>query len=105
LPHFFFHLFDEKGEVEIARKLASLLSPTPGSVIFGAQFGAKEKGWHPEPLSASGTMFWHSTESWKAVWCEEVFKEGTVDVEVGMKPFPFKDTGAEYVLWWSVKRL
>lgn len=32
----FFHLFDEAKQLQAARQLASLFSPLPGSVLFGA---------------------------------------------------------------------
>ncbi|KIK62618.1 hypothetical protein GYMLUDRAFT_72806 [Collybiopsis luxurians FD-317 M1] len=39
----FFHLFNEQQQEGIARALAGLLSPEPGSVIIGAQGGSSKK--------------------------------------------------------------
>ena len=39
-----FHLFSEAGQLRLARALAGLLSPLPGSIIAGWHSGAKEKG-------------------------------------------------------------
>ena len=62
----FFHLFDEEKQLQLARKLAGLLSPEPGSVIMGAHGGRPEKGLRTEvmrPNSHGITMFCHSPES------------------------------------------
>ncbi len=40
----FFHLFGEEAQYELAKKLAGLLSPKQGSVIFGSHQGLKESG-------------------------------------------------------------
>ena len=58
----FLHLFDEAGQAHIARALAGLLSPEPGSMIFGVQ-GALEKRGQFKPTGSEFTMFCHSPES------------------------------------------
>lgn len=40
----FFHLFDEQGQLQLARKLASLLEPQRGSTIFGSHAGLENEG-------------------------------------------------------------
>ncbi|KAJ7750474.1 hypothetical protein DFH07DRAFT_888089 [Mycena maculata] len=76
-----FHLFFEPQQLQLARALAGLLSPVPGSVIFGAHVGRGTKGFREEALCSGGHhMFCHSPDSWKAMW-EEVFPEGTVKVD------------------------
>lgn len=68
----FFHLFDFDGQERVARLLAGLLSPLPGSMIFGSHGGMSTKAiWSP----AEGTrMHCHSPESWKELW-EGIFAE------------------------------
>ena len=59
----FMHVFDEPSQARIVRTLAGLLSPAPGSLLFGVQ-GALAQG--PGPFTPSGsdwTMFCHSPES------------------------------------------
>ena len=105
----FFHLFEEEKQLQVARRLASLLSPLPGSVIFGAHgstlvSGVRESGRFPG-LKA----FCHSPESWKVLWDEIVFEKGTVSVEVGAKLLdrgPGKGTDDKFIwMSWSVTRL
>ncbi|KAF9446768.1 hypothetical protein P691DRAFT_167687 [Macrolepiota fuliginosa MF-IS2] len=78
----FFHLYGEEKQIELAKQLASLLSPEPGSVIFGSQRG--------EPIKKTGDSLWgyspmcHSPESWKELW-DRVFKKGTVRVETELE--------------------
>ncbi|PCH33469.1 hypothetical protein WOLCODRAFT_62696 [Wolfiporia cocos MD-104 SS10] len=108
----FFHLFDEAGQLALARALAGLLAPAPGSVIFGAHGGEAEKGFRAaSSLTASSErMFCHSPESWVQLWDGEVFEKGTVKVEaflvdVGKKELPSMDRGSYMHLVWSVTRL
>ena len=109
----FFHLFDEEQQALVARKVASLLSAEPGSVIFGAHGGRAEKGLRDEIPSnpIRGTpMFCHSPETWVELWEKEVFQEGQVRVWATLKEVPRPDLvaipGAKfYLLIWSVTRL
>ncbi|KAG6842897.1 hypothetical protein H0H93_003005, partial [Arthromyces matolae] len=88
----FFHLFDEEGQLDLARRVATLLSPERGSMIFGAHGGRAEKGFRTEAVSSSGRyMFCHSPESWKALWDGPVFKKGTVKVEAVLHQVIRKD--------------
>ncbi|KAJ7142267.1 hypothetical protein C8R44DRAFT_923786, partial [Mycena epipterygia] len=83
----FFHLFDEQKQTELAHLVAGLLSPLPGSMIFGAHVAKKVKGsrlglylcsdGHPQ-------MFCHSPESWTQLW-ENVFPKGSIRVESTLK--------------------
>ena len=40
----FFHLFDEQGQEDIAKRLAALLDRRPGSLIFGTHVGSAAAG-------------------------------------------------------------
>lgn len=40
----FFHLFDEAGQLDLARRLSSLLNNRSGSTIFGNHAGLEQKG-------------------------------------------------------------
>lgn len=75
-----FHVFSTEAEqLQLARALASLLSPQPGSMIIGLQSGLSEKGVRK---GFSLDMFSHSPESWTALWDGQVFEKGTVRVDV-----------------------
>ncbi|KAI0321912.1 hypothetical protein OF83DRAFT_1050413 [Amylostereum chailletii] len=82
----FLHLFDEAGQAHLARALAGLLSPEPGSILFGVQGAQPERGPFT-PTSSDWTMFCHSLESWKELW-EGVFGPGKVKVETRMVTEP-----------------
>jgi hypothetical protein len=79
---FFFHLFSEERQLQIARNLAKLLSPVPGSMIIGVQVGAREKGIHTTDIKGTKVFnFCHSPESWKHLWEKIIFNEGEVVCE------------------------
>ncbi|EJF63373.1 hypothetical protein DICSQDRAFT_82948 [Dichomitus squalens LYAD-421 SS1] len=110
----FFHLFSYPQQHHIAQLLAGLLSPLPGSVLFGVQGGTTiQRLWTPGLDGWS--MECHSPESWRELW-EGVFAEAGAKVEVkarlrkeiggddffGMWP---GNTDPYHVLEWSVTRL
>ncbi|KAF5344030.1 hypothetical protein D9758_012874 [Tetrapyrgos nigripes] len=104
-----FHLFVESQQRVLARKIASLLSPEPGSVIFGIHNGAATPGEHANRRGES--VFWHSVESWKKLWIggegeEGVFPHGTVDVDAKLleRKLSSHETN-RWFLVWSVKRV
>ena len=106
----FFHLFVEEGQLELARRLAALLSPLPGSVIFGIHIGLQEKG--ERPVWGSGSrevrMFSHSPESWRDLWEHQVFEKCSVKVEARLRTVERVDSTGEReitLLVWSVTRL
>jgi hypothetical protein len=103
----FFHLFGEAKQLQVARQLASLLSPLPGSVIFGAHGTMLVNGIRESSLGTEA--FCHCPESWKELWDGNVFEKGTVSVEVDVK---LVDRGPgrgiqDQIIWmsWSVTRL
>ncbi|KAH9922692.1 hypothetical protein B0H21DRAFT_815090 [Amylocystis lapponica] len=103
----FFHLFDEEDQAQLARNLAGLLSPEPGSVIFGMQAGLQEKGFHVGRASERTTpTFRHSPASFAALWDGEVFEKGMVKVDVALKEAEGTARG-DTMFWieWSVTRL
>ena len=102
----FFHLFDESEQRQIAHKFASLVSPLPGSIIYGAQRGSPVKGLMNRTVIGGqpSQRFIHSPDSWKELWDGGVFEKGTVRVEAELFPL---NRGAERAQWmqWSVTRL
>ncbi|KAH9858784.1 hypothetical protein C2E23DRAFT_864612 [Lenzites betulinus] len=115
----FFHLFDEERQLKIARAMAGLLSPEPGSMILGAHGGLPQKGFRQEArvvlnLGREFPMFFHGPESWKEMWDGQVFEKGTVKVETALHVHERKDYSSLpglaagttfYLLVWSVTRL
>ncbi|PCH33468.1 hypothetical protein WOLCODRAFT_160087 [Wolfiporia cocos MD-104 SS10] len=108
----FFHVFEEAGQLQLAKSLAGLLSPEPGSVIFGAHAGLPEKGFRQRSRIADTgpLMFCHSPESWIQLWDGEIFEKFTVKVEavlveVKHERINFLEGGVWYQLVWSVTRL
>ena len=111
-----FHLFSEANQTAVARNLASLLSPEPGSMIFGVHVGRLEKGYRteappPAPGYLGNLMFCHSARSWKTLWEREIFREGTVKVDAELveqsrEDLVVLDTGVTfYQLRWCVTRI
>jgi hypothetical protein len=104
---FLFHLFDEEKQLALAKQLAALLSPEPGSIMFGLHGGLDNKGMQ---LSYSGRqMFCHSPESWIELWDGVVFRKGSVKVEamIVKRESRYDDSSARefLLLVWSVTRL
>ncbi|KAF7330378.1 hypothetical protein MVEN_02476200 [Mycena venus] len=100
-----FHLFSEDGQLQLARKLASLLVPRPGSIIFGCHGAQPTKGY---VLGSKGKqMFCHSPESWRDMWNGEVFERGSVEVSTHMVNAGkiLNETTDFHMLFWSIKRL
>ena len=111
----FFHLFPEEKQLELARRVAPLLAPAPGSVIFGAHGGLPQKGERDRRNSHGIHMFCHSPQSWKELW-EGIFAEAGAKVEVkarlrkeigGLSMFGTYPENTEHyhVLEWSVTRV
>jgi len=105
----FFHLFNEEKQLHLARALAGLLSPEPGSMIFGLHLGLAEKG---STLWEMHHLFCHSPESWAQVWDGLVFEKGMVKVQAKLvhiesKSFEGDEASTRLVpfLFWSVTRL
>lgn len=82
----FFHLFSEEKQLELAQKMAGLLSPVPGSTIFGMHVGLAEKGFSKETNRRNGELiFCHSPDSWTELWDGGIFKKGMVKVEATLR--------------------
>lgn len=100
-----FHLFGEVKQLQLARKLAGLLSPRPGSMIFGCHGAQPTKGY---TLGSRGNqMFCHSPDSWREMWDGSVFEQGSVEVHAHLKNVGkiLNPTTDFHMMFWSVKRL
>lgn len=112
LADLFFHQFTKDEQETLARALAGLLSPDPGSMIFGSHAALPEEGaW--TPTGTQMKMYCHSVESWERLWVG-IFGEGEVEVNATLKEYEespefdgtFKgNTSPLYELVWSVTRL
>ncbi|KAI0322178.1 hypothetical protein OF83DRAFT_20012 [Amylostereum chailletii] len=109
----FFHLFDEEGQFHLARAMAGLLSPEPGSMIFGQHSGLPEKGFRPSSMTGK-PVFCHGIDSWRELWDGEIFQKGSVRVESRLedadksdvkKAFGLPDETKFWWLTWKVTRL
>jgi len=104
-----YHLFSEDGQLHLSRAIAGLLSPEPGSMIFGLHIGLPEKGMRS--ALRSDPIFGHSDDSWKELWDGEVFEKGTTRVESRLIELPRENLAdlspadAVHMLLWSVTRL
>ena len=85
----FFHLFQKDEQVYAAKALASLLSPTPGSMIFGRHSSTDDNtSSKAMTISANRKMYGFNTEDWTRLWNGEIFKEGTVRVDAELRYNP-----------------
>lgn len=68
-----FHLFDYTNQLLLARRVAAMLKPVPGSIIVGRQRGNINAGEFEHRTDEKGTMFQHNEDSLIRMW-EEVGK-------------------------------
>ena len=114
----FFHLFPKDAQLRVARALAGLLSPKPGSMILGKQVGLSENEHCEEHCEVSETpestfhQRCHTSQSWLELWDGEVFPKGTVralafvtEVPEDMVSKMFPEVKSLHMLTWSVTRL
>ncbi|KAL5521597.1 hypothetical protein ACEPAF_2345 [Sanghuangporus sanghuang] len=113
----FFHLFGKEDQITAARALASLLSPLPGSMIFGSHSTKSVSCEIIHPGSAGGfNVYCFAPEDWCALWDGMIFKKGTVEVKAELKDrntMPqFREDHGTYTeetrrrpLVWCVKRI
>ncbi|EMD35921.1 hypothetical protein CERSUDRAFT_115828 [Gelatoporia subvermispora B] len=105
----FFHLFSEEEQYKLAQSLAGLLSPKPGSMIFGAHSGREVPGLRTEfaPKEPGKYMFCHSPESWAELWDGKIFRKNSVKVEVLLISSDRAAKASHVVpqMHWSVTRL
>ena len=108
---FLFHLFDEETQFELGKRLAALLDPRPGSIIFGSHSAAPVQSQWSDPFTK---MFCHSPESWRQMWEEQIFEKGQVKVNTTLEELSVTAEGRVvpvggetklYLLAWSVERL
>ncbi|KAJ7170572.1 hypothetical protein C8R43DRAFT_1094356 [Mycena crocata] len=78
-----FYLFSEAKQLELACKLAGLLSPRPGSIIFGCHLAHPTKSYILGPRKMH--MICHSPDSWREMWDGMVFARGPVEVCTHLK--------------------
>lgn len=109
-----FHLFGEEKQLDLARALAGLLSPEPGSMLFGAHICvAEKKGFEPSFMHRDNRRMWcHSPESWTELWDGIVFEKGVVKVQTKLVHMERKllqpdapQNATLASLAWSVTRL
>jgi len=107
----FFHLFDEAQNFTVAKAFAGLLSPEPGSIIFGSHRGDLEEGVHSHASRMGHLAFSHNVESWNEMW-NKVFEEGQVKSQASLHEVERKDVWGIYepdrkffLLEWVVTRL
>ncbi|KIJ16052.1 hypothetical protein PAXINDRAFT_76025 [Paxillus involutus ATCC 200175] len=100
-----FHLFDESKQLHLARALAGLLSPVPGSIICGGHCGLSEKGMSVQsPCGTGMEVFCHSPQSWTEMWDGVVFPKGSVEADAHLVELDVDGYKFLYMRW-SVKRL
>lgn len=95
---FVFDTLDEARQLQLARAIAGLLSPEPGSMIIGAHFVRSDKN---SKVMSDGGDAHHSLESWTELWDGGLFQKGTVEVKVVL----IEPEAGRWVMDWMVTRL
>ena len=80
----FFHLFDWDEQFTVAKHVAKLLKPRPGSLLIGRQIGHRTAGEWARRLDSSKTRYRHNEESFTRLW-KEVGDETGSEWEVDAK--------------------
>ncbi|KAH8116883.1 hypothetical protein DFH11DRAFT_1577984 [Phellopilus nigrolimitatus] len=110
----FFHLLDEAEQLAAARALASLLSTSPGSMIFGTHSSSHISGLRTAPNQLGKQIYCYNPEDWRAMWDGVVFENGAVEVKVTLVDSdPWRGQGPEIIadelgrrsMVWCAKRL
>lgn len=103
-----FHLFDLKRQHVLAKRLASLLSPAPGSLIVGRQMGDTTAR---TLMLGKSPHFIHNPSSWERMW-SDVFPKGSVEFKTTLIDLPphlrsgaSGMLGISQFLTWSIRRL
>ncbi|KAJ7196222.1 hypothetical protein GGX14DRAFT_537152 [Mycena pura] len=98
----FFHLFDEQMQTELARSIAGLLSPLPGSMALGSQMGKTTAGYYRRPAFHPGDCEMGFAHSIERCCPEETRRVASVHDIAILPPTPEGDDGR---LVWSITRL
>lgn len=61
-----FHLFSAEQQASLVRAVAALLSPVPGSIVFGSHVGLPKQGTIREEVTVE--MYCYDPESWNKLW-------------------------------------
>ncbi|KAF7304209.1 hypothetical protein MIND_00653100 [Mycena indigotica] len=118
---FVFHLFSALDQLAVISALANLLSPLPGTIIFGAMIATRTAGletfFRDEAERASGDgleLYIHSPDSWSEI-LEGLFPQGSVRIETHFRGqgelraaedfVPVGLRGEEGIMDWSCERL
>jgi hypothetical protein len=100
-----FHVLDGDKQVILAKRLAALLSPEPGSVICGWLVGASV------PINATMTYlldyFMVCHRSLEELWDGQIFEKGKVKVDATITEVKRsgQHIGTRPMLEWSITRL
>ncbi|KAG2747154.1 hypothetical protein P692DRAFT_20835931 [Suillus brevipes Sb2] len=93
-----FHLFSAEQQASLVRAVAALLSPVPGSIVFGSHVGLPKQGTiREEILGMTVEMYCYDPESWNKLWEDA----GPFKTEAALKEViaPNGETG--WVMVWS----
>jgi hypothetical protein len=103
-----FHLWDLKQQLKLARRVAALLSPIPGSLIVGRQMGDKNGR---TLMISKKPHYLHNPESWERMWAA-IFPPGSVEYRTTLTDLPPNlqaaasgMLGITQFLTWSIRRL
>ena len=73
----FFHLFNKDGQIELAKRIITLLKPQKGSLLFGRHVGRAEAAETPSLTYSARNIFRHNEASWTEMWKQIGRETGT----------------------------
>lgn len=110
----FFHLFEKEKQAQLAHLFASLLSPVPGSIIFGYHSGAsdteEDKNGRSRITGRGYATFDNSPATWKELWtgADGPFTPDQITFETIARQTALVIKGADpkhYFHVWSITRV
>ncbi|ORY13132.1 hypothetical protein BCR34DRAFT_623932 [Clohesyomyces aquaticus] len=66
----FFHLFNREEQIQVAKRLVTILKPKPGSLLVGRMLGSTVAGDLVDSKNSQKRRFRHNEESWAKLWKE-----------------------------------
>lgn len=73
----FFHLFDWDEQIQVAKRVVTLMQPKSGSLVVGRQVGNEVSGHHAGRFDSKKRRYRHNGESFKKMWDEVGEATGT----------------------------
>ncbi|KAB8227340.1 uncharacterized protein BDW43DRAFT_324032 [Aspergillus alliaceus] len=88
---YFLHSWDWDGQLQCSKRMIQLMSPSPGAIMTGIQFGSHATGlWSTTPSGVeAGPIFLHDNDTLKTLWDQAAQETQTSwDVQITVEEDP-----------------